>query len=244
MKRNKTTPYYVDQNVVNKLLDWFKGRDDWAIIDKELFKYRGTTSWIFVWKKVAERVKNIIKENPDKYFAGKIGSWWFKKYKSAIWRTTIQTDELIPPHYLISKVEGEITPFKFIEEHMTRYMLDSGIQTGYTKQSMTGILERSGIHFLHQFFSDRFYNVLEVLESDIERSKLLEREKYYITEEVLKDRINELEEQYTGTHFQFFIKDLRGFDFVLNTNKIVGRKKKFLEEVSLLGYNCYEIVEN
>lgn len=242
MKRSKTTPYYVDENVVNELLNWFEGREDWAIIDKELFKYRGTTSWVHAWKKVAERVKNLIKENPDKYFAGKLGSWWFKKYKSAVWRTTIQIDKLFPPLYLISKVKGEITPFQFIEEHMTRYMLDSGIQTGYTKHSMTGVLERNGIHFLHQFFSDRFFNVLEVLESDIDSSKLDEREKHYIVEEVFKDRTSELEKKFTDTTFQYFIQDLSQFDFVLNTDRIAGRKMKFLEEVGKYGYNCYDIV--
>ena len=242
MKRDKTTSYYVDKNVVKEVLDWFKERTDSAIIGKELIKYRGTTAWTYVWKKVTERVKNIIKKSPDEYFAGQTGSWWFTKYKSAVWKTTIQVDKLFPPHYLISKVKGEITPFQFIEEHMTRYMLDSGIQTGYTKHSMTGILERYGIHFLHQFFSDSFFNVLEVLESDIESSKLLEKEEYYIIEEVLKDRTSELEKQFTDTELQYLIEDFSHFDFVLNTNKIAGRKMKFLEEVAKYGYNCYDIV--
>ena len=244
MKRVKTTPYLIDENVRKELLDWFKDRRDDAIIPKELFRYRGTTTWIHVWKEVSKKVEETLKNNPDYFFAGQKGSWWFTKHESTIWRTTIQVDKNLPAFYLISKTKNNITPFSFIQEHMTRYMLDSGITTGYTIQSMTGILEKQGIHFLNQFFSERFFNKVEILEENVSKSRLLEREKHWIEKEVNKDRREDFTTQFQDSpeELKKYSSFLDLFDYVLNTDKVLGRKPKFLEKLNLYGYSCYEMV--
>ena len=244
MKRVKTVPYLVDEKVKQELLDWFRDRSDDAIIPEELFRYRGTTAWTNVWKEISKQVEERLRNNPEHIFAGQKGSWWFTKHESTIWRTTIQVDKYLPAFYLISKTKNKITPFSFIQEHMVRYMLDSGIGTGYTIQSMTGILERQGIHFLNQFFSKSFFNKVEILEENVYEDALLEREKYWVEKEVFKDRREEFSKQFKSSSDELkkYSPILNFYDYVLNTNNINGRKPKFLEKVNLYGYSCYEMV--